>query len=1783
MTKKQMRLFLMLLPVVLFFSFIRPGLLSADMNSYCVVPPYVQTGLPPNILIIMDNNTFSDPVGQGMQDPAYCNVDGASTQSLVICTDQYNPSTTYAGYFKSNIKYSVSSSEWVPDSSGIYSGNILNWAATSKFDLLEAVLVGGKSTSRTTNVNDLTMMGNSWQKTLKYNNNDGRGVRTCIFTVDTVKGLSVGETSYGACGYLDSPAHPFDPANGQIIAALGPGTDTRYVAVQTIRSGEEESAGVFGKMAIKAIRAVAFMMDLFASDAEAKPLAIQGGNTNLASGSQCISGYNSGTITASGGSGSGYVWSINGQTAGTNGCAAGTYPIASSNTGLCMSNTADTPAGATITGTPTFSGTKSFTLVVTDNAGHTDSKTYSITVTAATVTITASVLPSAVVGAYYQQQVYASGACISPGSGPTTWQVSAGPPSGISISPNNSQWSEPYVYVFGTPSSAGTYTFTLTVADSGGNTASHQFSLTVNAGGNLVISPGSPLPPGTVGVPYQQLISSASANCNSCAGWVWNSSGSLPPGLTLWTNSNTGYCYTNNQTYAWLTGTPTTGGTYTFTVTVSDCSGSGSVSKTFSITISGGGTNPPRASYGPGKKVCVGDYSVNCSNASTCVSYAGVSPNPCANAAYCSGSDKCILRSGIVDQFWSQARFGLVDFNKQAGNAIPNIEKCTSTDPAASSYPDSTFLSAVENAVPIDPTTTLVNAEYTGIRDYYAYADQTPGSCDPIDTQQCRKNFILMITAGVGANNPPTPSGGTPSILPNPPMPANCSAASNANLTENACFGSNVDLRNDSPAYGKNALSGNQNVFTYVVNTMGTPRDSSYDGSALPMTTGNMLYQAAAKGGGIYYGVTDATQLKAQLIQAFKDILSRAAAGTAASVLASGEGSGANLIQAVFYPKRRVNNIDLLWTGRLANYWYYVDPFFQSSNIYEDTDRDRILDLADDNKIVLNYDSTLQATMADIYPPGSTSRTLSEPFENVKSLWEAGAILWQRDVTSDKRKIFTTTDGANLLAGNFSADSVNSPDYAGTNADSSNSAALQNYLNLPSCTVGSAGCDANNDLNGDGVVDSNDAGRLINYIQGQDYSNLRSRTVTLNLCSASLTPCSTVCSVHTTTSCTADSDCPSGETCVTLDCPSGETCTNGTHVWKLSDVLDSTPKISSWIQLNAYDKVYSDSTYRNGSNGYVDSSQYTSRGMVFAGANDGMLHAFKLGTLVLNWSGQTGTQHGKLTGTNLGREIWDFIPKNALPYLKYLTRNDYCHVYTIDLTPYVFDASVGTSGCSATNYWDCTKTASTWKTILIGGMRFGGGCRNAGVACNGGGSNCVNTPLSDPSNSNRGLGYSSYFALDVTDQNNPTLLWEFNGDVCNGSGTSCPNVLGYSTTGPAIVKIQARNLSLDGTTSQADGTKNGRWFVVFGSGPTGPIDAASSQFKGASDQNLKLAIFDLVNGPYDPSARPNSTTWVVDTGIQNAFAGSMFNATMDTKADYQDDVVYVPYVKSDDGSSWTDGGVGRLITQQDLNGTDVGGSGSGSPTALNPANWVWSKVIDGIGPVTASVAKLLNTNTNQLWLFFGTGRYYYKTATTMDDPSTQRALYGVQDQCWSSTGFNSICTDSGTGNDPILSASSDLVNVTCSQCNGLTGTALTDCMAGCAVVPSDKKGWYINLDSGSGGNGAERVITDPLATSTGVVFFTTFQPYTDACSLGGKSYIWATAYNTGGAVGAILQGKALIQVSTGSIEQLDLSSAFTQQGGRKSTSLEGVPPTAQGLSIMVGPPPVKKVIHMRER
>lgn len=833
-----------------------------------------------------------------------------------------------------------------------------------------------------------------------------------------------------------------------------------------------------------------------------------------------------------------------------------------------------------------------------------------------------------------------------------------------------------------------------------------------------------------------------------------------------------------------------------------------------------------------------------------------------------------------------------------------------------------------------------------------------------------------------------------------------------------------------------------------------------------------------------FYEAADGQELERSIRDAFSSILKRASSGTAASVLASGEGSGANLIQAVFYPRRAVGSDIIWWTGALQNMWYYVDPFFANATIREDTPtQDNVLNLGHDDIVQFYFDPVSQLTQVKRWHSDNnglqTTQDTTLSFENINSLWEAGKKLWQRDLTTSSRKIYTNNIGGVL-----------DPSSTMTTFSVANATTLSAYL-LET---------------GDNVTTT------INYVHGIDNTDdptLRSRTVTFG---------------------------------------------SDNNVWKLGDVVNSTPRIVASVPLNKYDSVYNDTTYKS----FIsDNTVYLKRGMVFTGGNDGMLHAFRLGKLELSWTGKALVQKARITnpyfGTTLGDEAWAFIPKNALPYLKYLKDPDYCHLFYVDLAPYVFDASIGSGG---TDQSQQTRTQASWRTVLIGGMRTGGACgdNTSTPACTTA-NDCVKTP------GGGATGYSSYFALDVTDPTAPSLLWEFTNPA-----------LGFTTTGPAIIRVNAVNT----TTSSRDRSLNGEWYAVFGSGPTGPIDNTNNQFLGRSNQNLKFFVLNLKTG---------ALVQTIDTGITNAFAGSMINSVADFNLDYQDDAIYVGYVnKVGSGSSatWTDGGVGRILTANT------------TPTNASGGSWKWRPLIAGTGPVTSAVVRLQSTYLDTNWLFFGAGRYFFENPPTgtnttpdIDDPTEQRKLFGVKDPCFINGAINqTTCMVSS----PVALAS--LTNVTA------IGSVPTEASANLAGF----SGWYINLDlSGSFSYDnatrdfrTERVITDPLATTSGVVFFTTYKPYADECALGGKSFLWALRYNTGGAPSsAVLKGKALVQVSTASVEQLDLSTAFKMaagelagglhKDGRRTGAIEGVPPTAQGLSLLSQPPPAKRIMHMMER
>ena len=114
-----------------------------------------------------------------------------------------------------------------------------------------------------------------------------------------------------------------------------------------------------------------------------------------------------------------------------------------------------------ISGTPTANGTSTFTLTVTDNQANTATGKLTITIGAGvTITIAPSTLPAGTVGTAYAQTLTASG-----GAAPYTWSIistatsATGLPPGLAINPTSGA-------IVGTPTTAGTYAFTVQATDS---------------------------------------------------------------------------------------------------------------------------------------------------------------------------------------------------------------------------------------------------------------------------------------------------------------------------------------------------------------------------------------------------------------------------------------------------------------------------------------------------------------------------------------------------------------------------------------------------------------------------------------------------------------------------------------------------------------------------------------------------------------------------------------------------------------------------------------------------------------------------------------------------------------------------------------------------------------------------------------------------------------------------------------------------------------------------------------------------------------------------------------------------------------------------------------------------------------------------------------------------------------------------------------------------------------------------------------------------------------------
>jgi len=569
-----------------------------------------------------------------------------------------------------------------------------------------------------------------------------------------------------------------------------------------------------------------------------------------------------------------------------------------------------------------------------------------------------------------------------------------------------------------------------------------------------------------------------------------------------------------------------------------------------------------------------------------------------------------------------------------------------------------------------------------------------------------------------------------------------------------------------------------------------------------------------------FTSASDADQIKNALSNAMSSILSRASSGAAVATLASRTGISSLVIQPYYYPKYLTETgTEISWIGFLRSIW--VDL---KQNLREDTVANKILDMAESTwdkiiQFVTSDNETKIAVLKGDTDSGSNACTL----DNFKDLNQIIPVFnsgcWLAKVDANSRTIKYNKNG--VLA-----------DFKTSEAS---------YL-------------ADMWKNIDSNIDSTKASCIIRYLSGEDLSNdstcknldyvKRPRELNIN----------SFCSI------------------------------NDKKTWKLGDIIHSTPSVVSDQPVNIYHIKYGDTDYLNN---FIRKSDYKIRPtLVFVGANDGMLHAFRSGTII---NQEDSNQPSKLqnapndTRTDLiGKEEWAFIPKNAIPYLIWYGKSDYCHVPTVDYRTFVVDAKVINK-----------ENKEEWKTLLVGSMGFGG----------------------------KALGSysSSVFVLDITDPLNPSLQWE----------KALPDQT-LTLSFPAVTKIGSN------------------WYVVIGSGPKDPdgtqFSTAKIYFFNLSngdivntltikEQNSDViaAVGDMMPVDVDLDYSDDAIYF----GIYTTNSGDFYRITLKSGSGYksvgsltQNDIIKAVSVSSpvfaapnftldEFGRLWVFFGTGRYLTQAD--------------------------------------------------------------------------------------------------------------------------------------------------------------------------------------------------------------------------------------------------------------------------
>lgn len=806
-----------------------------------------------------------------------------------------------------------------------------------------------------------------------------------------------------------------------------------------------------------------------------------------------------------------------------------------------------------------------------------------------------------------------------------------------------------------------------------------------------------------------------------------------------------------------------------------------------------------------------------------------------------------------------------------------------------------------------------------------------------------------------------------------------------------------------------------------------------------------------------FYLAKDGFALEKQLEAAFMSIGKRSSSGTAAAVVASSRSGAGAIYQALFYPHyddRQGHTLQ--WSGQLQA--LLIDDY---GNLREDTNGNDALDLAEDLMVVFDRsaeDGAQVTTYRDgiVQSDGSVGKAngrldpdeLAAPVavgdpDSLKYLWQASDWLNRSELqpvsqrnyrtASQERYVFTFVDDGDLLA-------TSGEVVAFTAA---NRALLAPYLHLSepfrySANHPPAGVNKRDYP----AFQDHQAARLINWVRGQDQAAFTF----------------------------GDSSLPAMRSRAYQYQAAGQLF-DGT--WRLGDIIHSTPTVVG-RPAEDLDLLYRDRSYVEFYQRYKDR-----RNVIYVGANDGMFHAFNAGFYdAATHSYQrlprlaNGKADNRKNSYELGSEIWAYIPHNLLPHLHWLTDPDYTHVYYNDLKPKVFDARV---------FLDDDRHPNGWGTLLVTGMRLGGGAIYADLNHNG------------RIDGDDKLMRSAFCLFDVTDPEEPPVLL---------AEIALPG-LGYSTSYPVVVRVE----------DDSGGTYGASHYLLFGSGPAGvdglPDRQALEQFASRQPGRMFMLHLNRLTDDRQQLCFVTASGACAAADSRSPYLMLLENKSLvsepisvDWDLDYGTDAVYFGTVNGSAASGWG-GSFRRIVVDNDpdssrwdtenlfldLSPGEIEGSADGNSVSSGQ-------------PISAAPTAGLEENGHLIerWLFFGTGRFLSSDDNANGD---QQSFYGLKEP--KDVGGNwSYATL--RRNADLLDVSQGQVYARGAAVSGLDGIGTFEQLL---AQIFHQHGWLMDLPDFK-----ERSISQATLLGS-VLTFASFVPQQQSCSGAGQSLLYALDYRAG--------------------------------------------------------------------